>query len=853
MIATAGSVAFFTLLAIFPAIAVVVSLYGIVADARTIGDHLALLVGILPEGIIALIRDQIALIVSKPTKALSIAFAIGLGTALWSANSGMGALFDSLNVVYGEREKRSLIRFYATTFLFTIGAILFVVLAITAVVVLPIALGLIGVAYSAEAILSVARWPLLLVIVMLGLAAVYRFGPSRSSARWRWVSLGSAAASLMWIATSMGFSWYVASFDSYNRVYGSLGAGIGFMVWIWISVIIVLIGAELNAEMEHQTARDTTTGPDLPLGTRGATVADHVGAARDLKQPWAAGHPGAVMLDTSARVISPARHGAESEMTASGTARLDSARSPHRNSGLIATQGRSSHASHARCIARRLHDRNGPSPCRTRLRTRSVSHMIRWPENVDPYFNNLRAGVIISQQVWDTLIYRNPVTGEYKGQLATSWKQIDDKTLEFELRQGVKFHDGSTFTADDVVYTFNFVSKPENRATTQANVNWIDHAEKIDTYRVRLITKQPFPAAIDYLSGPLVIFPHEYYAKVGPKGMNEKPIGSGPFRVTSHVIGKSITLERFAEYSPDLPKGVAKLAKVAIRFIPDRQTQMAEILAGGLDFIMNVPKDQAEQVGGVPGYQAVSGETMRIAFLHFDILPDGPGGPLKDLRVRQAINHAINKDAMVKELVGGGSRVLVTPCFPSQFGCTDEGATRYPYDVAKAKALLKEAGFPNGFAIDIYGYRERQQLEAIINDLGAVGIKANLRYLQYAAMRDAMRGNTVPMALQTWGSNSVNDVSASTPVYFGGGADDVSRDKEVQAALHVGRHFRRPGRRKAAYRKALDLITQHAYNGAALHGAEQLRRFGRPRVQGLSGRDAALLGDELEVIRRPQW
>ena len=280
VLATAGSVAFFTLLAFFPAIAVVVSLYGIVADARTIGDHLALLAGILPEGVLGLIRDQIALIVSKPTKTLSLAFAIGFGTALWSANSGMGALFDSLNVVYGERERRSLLRFYATTFLFTVGAVAFVLLAVGSVVVLPVMLGFAGIPISAETILRVARWPLLLLLVIAGLAAVYRFGPSRSSAKWRWVTLGSVVASILWIGASMAFSWYVASFDSYNRIYGSLGAGIGFMVWIWVSVIIVLIGAELNAEMEHQTARDTTTGAERPLGERGATVADHVGPAQ---------------------------------------------------------------------------------------------------------------------------------------------------------------------------------------------------------------------------------------------------------------------------------------------------------------------------------------------------------------------------------------------------------------------------------------------------------------------------------------------------------------------------------------------------------------------------------------------
>ena len=280
VLAIAGSVAFFTLLAVFPAIAVIVSLYGIFADPHVIGDHLRLLAGILPEGVVGLIREQIAAIISKETKTLSLAFAIGLGSAVWSANSGMGALFDALNVVYGERETRSLPRLYATTFLFTIGAVLFVLLAIGAVVVMPIVLKLAGIPFSAETILSVARWPFLLLVLILALGLIYRFGPSRAAPRWTWVSVGSAGAAILWIAMSMGFSWYVASFDSYNRVYGSLGAGVGFMIWIWISVVIVLIGGEVNAEMEHQTAEDTTIGSARPLGARGATMADQVGAAQ---------------------------------------------------------------------------------------------------------------------------------------------------------------------------------------------------------------------------------------------------------------------------------------------------------------------------------------------------------------------------------------------------------------------------------------------------------------------------------------------------------------------------------------------------------------------------------------------
>ncbi|MPR13149.1 YhjD/YihY/BrkB family envelope integrity protein [Microvirga tunisiensis] len=210
---------------------------------------------------------------------LSVAFIVGFLVALWSANSGVAALFDALNVVYGEKEKRSLLRFYATTFLLTLGMIGFVILAISAVVVAPVVLTFIGFATPAERLLAILRWPVLLVIVGVWLAVIYRYGPSRRDPKWRWVTWGSVTAAVLWLAASMLFSWYVANFDSYNKTYGSLGAGVGFMVWIWLSVVIVLLGADLNAEMEHQTARDSTEGAPKPLGSRGANMADHVGAS----------------------------------------------------------------------------------------------------------------------------------------------------------------------------------------------------------------------------------------------------------------------------------------------------------------------------------------------------------------------------------------------------------------------------------------------------------------------------------------------------------------------------------------------------------------------------------------------
>jgi membrane protein len=280
LLSTAGGVAFFALLAIFPGIGAIVSLYGLFADSSTIGEHIALLGGILPFGVLEIVAEQIRQVAKQQNDTLGAAFVVGLLIAIWSANSGMAALFDALNVVYDERESRSLLRLYATTFLFTVAGIFFVILAIFGLVIIPLALRFFGLASETEVLISVVRWPVLLATVGVSLSFLYRYGPSRRNAKWRWVTWGSVVAALLWMGASMLFSWYVATFDSYNRVYGSLGAGIGFMVWLWISAVIVLLGGEVNAEMEHQTARDTTEGKPKPLGSRGATMADHVGKAQ---------------------------------------------------------------------------------------------------------------------------------------------------------------------------------------------------------------------------------------------------------------------------------------------------------------------------------------------------------------------------------------------------------------------------------------------------------------------------------------------------------------------------------------------------------------------------------------------
>ena len=279
LLATAAGVVFFALLAVFPAVTALVSSYGLFADPTTIGANLQTLSLMVPEGSFQIVRDQIARVLDKGSTALGWTFLFGLALAVWSANAGVKAVIDALNVAYEEREKRSFVKLNLMSLAFTTGGIAALLVMVGAVVAYPLALDHLGLAPESRFIISLVRWPLLFVILLLVLGVLYRFGPSRRAARWEWLSVGTLVAALLWIAGSSALSWYLQNFGNYNATYGSLGAAIGLMMWMWMSAIIVLCGAELNSEIEHQTAVDTTVGHPKPLGARGAVMADSLGPA----------------------------------------------------------------------------------------------------------------------------------------------------------------------------------------------------------------------------------------------------------------------------------------------------------------------------------------------------------------------------------------------------------------------------------------------------------------------------------------------------------------------------------------------------------------------------------------------
>jgi membrane protein len=270
----AAGVAFYTLLSLFPAIIAGVSIYGLVADPETVRDQIDRLAQRLSPETATILTEQIRQVTSGAGGALGVATVIGILTALWSASSGMKALVTGVNLAYDETEGRKFVKLRGLSIVLTLGAmVLLTVAGATIVGFPPIADNLPTVL---QWVVSILRFVVLAALLILGLAALYRYAPDRDQPKWTWVSWGSGIATLLWILASIGFSIYVNSFGNYNKTYGALAGIIILMFWLYLTAVIVLVGAELNTEMELQTARDTTAGPTRPMGERDAHAADHV-------------------------------------------------------------------------------------------------------------------------------------------------------------------------------------------------------------------------------------------------------------------------------------------------------------------------------------------------------------------------------------------------------------------------------------------------------------------------------------------------------------------------------------------------------------------------------------------------
>ncbi|MCC7082996.1 MAG: hypothetical protein IT530_20205 [Burkholderiales bacterium] len=446
---------------------------------------------------------------------------------------------------------------------------------------------------------------------------------------------------------------------------------------------------------------------------------------------------------------------------------------------------------------------------------------------LDGLYSNLRENDILGLVVDETLYSVDPKTLLAEPLAAQSHRIVNDKTIDVELRHGIKFHDGSEMTAEDVAYSYNWIINPKSGANFTPRISfWLQNATATGPYTVRFNMKAPYA---------MFFYDLAYHSKIRKKGAYEKADGSpdpdaqsqrlngaGPYRVTEFKAGQRIVLQRFKEYRAGSPKSGATIETIVIRTIPEWSTQAAEVMSGGIDWTYQVPYEIAEDVAASGRATHLSGPSMRIGYLVMDASGrHQPKNPLTNLKVRQAINHAIDRQAIATKLVKGKAGPLHAPCHPTQFACATDGK-QYEYNPQRARALLAEAGYPNGIELEFWAAREKPIMEALASQLGQAGIKANLRYVKGPTLSKARKDNQVVLYYGSSGSFSVPDAGAVMGDKFEPSSDEnYTGNPQVGAAVAAALNTYDANARRENFRKGIQLITENAYWAPVYYYSEE--------------------------------
>lgn len=433
--------------------------------------------------------------------------------------------------------------------------------------------------------------------------------------------------------------------------------------------------------------------------------------------------------------------------------------------------------------------------------------------NLDYLYTTRREYIIVAQMTDATLFTMNPETQQIEPGVATSYDFADGMSIDVQLRDDVLFHDGTPLTAADVAYTYNWVIDETSESHAQPLISrWLDRAEATGEHSVRFHLKAINPLIIrDMAQRVMLRKDGAYHAgdAVDRNAMAIGLVGAGPYRVKSFEPGVEVVLERFEDFYGEAPA----IGAVVVRNIPDIGTQQAELMSGGINWMFNVPLDVARNLDAMPSIDHLTGPDLRVSFIVLDAggITD-PEGPLTDLRVRQAMNHAVNRTEIAEFLMGGGaSEAIHTACHPVQFGCV-QGVTRYDYDPDRARQLLADAGYPDGFSLDLWAYRERPVAEAVMSDLEAIGIDINLRYVQLETLNEARAKQDIAAYIGTWGSSGVADTALIARVHFSDTSDrHLSGDSQVVEWVMAAEQTADQAERLELYRQAISRIADQAY------------------------------------------
>jgi peptide/nickel transport system substrate-binding protein len=436
---------------------------------------------------------------------------------------------------------------------------------------------------------------------------------------------------------------------------------------------------------------------------------------------------------------------------------------------------------------------------------------------LDPHMHSSRLAHIADWHLYDTLMDRDPKTYKPSPGLASSLKNLNPTTWELKLRTGVKFHNGEPFNAEAVKFTIDRVLDPATKSVTRGNFTWIKEVKVVDENTVQLITAKPFPAAPEFLTLAYIV-PPKYLKSVGDEEFSRKPVGTGPYKFVEWKKAEHLIVEANEAYWRDSPKGMPKIKTIVFRTIPETTTQIAELLSGGVDIIRNVPPDQIAVVKDSPNARISATKILRVNSLLLDNAGRASNTPLTNQKVREAIAYAINVDEMLKTILGGYAERTATGVNPLHFGF-DGSIKPYPYDPERAKKLLAEAGYPNGFEITLNTYSGTitsmdQMADAVTGYLAKVGIKVKRRHIEDVGMwtTSGKEGKLEGIQYYSWGSNSIFDADAILyALTYSKEPLSYTKDVALDQLLDEGRTQIDPKKRQEAYAKAQKLIHEKFY------------------------------------------
>lgn len=437
---------------------------------------------------------------------------------------------------------------------------------------------------------------------------------------------------------------------------------------------------------------------------------------------------------------------------------------------------------------------------------------------IDAIYNPSPETSLVSNPVFDSLVYFHPEKREYMPLLARSWKRLDDKSFEFKLRENVKFHDGSTFDADDVMYSFSVFMDPKYNFRFKDNrFGWIDKVEKVDGYTVRITSKEKFAPFLSRLTSNTPIYPENVYRPLENKGdFGRNPVGTGPYRVVSFEPAKGeVVYERYDDYAMKDVRPGGSVKRIMLSSIPDQQTQVAKLLSGGLDVVYGVEPDMIPSLRANPNLAISVERTVSYTYIQFDTRNRSGIDVFKDKRVREAMLKAIDRPALIKAFVPQehwNDPPQIAMCHEWHVGCASS-VKPLAHDLEGAKKLLAEAGYPNGFdlALTTWG-PSRRVAEAVAGQLRKVGVNAKVESSTLGVFVQKRADGKIQAQVTLWDNGVAQpDIESTMSFFYLPSSRDAIGDPVLAKAVEDGRQELDPEKRREIYRAAFDRVTTEAY------------------------------------------